>query len=143
MAFSTVTNHKRESEIIANVCITCKAELVVNVLGVLNRLADRIQHSDLGGTLAFLVLMSLDNDQGVYAFRTFRSWKAKADQESNRAALSFWQGSKDHNLRRESQVYCQNSTRDGFTMESQKFRAAFSSLPEVRSAQVDASNLTN
>lgn len=102
------TNEKKECEIMVDVRINCKADARDRVLSKLNTLSQSLIKSDWAGTLTFLVLKSLDNDQGIRIFQRFESWKAKADLESAQTVLEFWLTSKDDILSMESQVYVPN-----------------------------------
>lgn len=101
-------NDKRECQIMVDVRISCKAEARETVLSKLNLLSTSLKKSNLQGTLTFMVLKSLDSDQGIRLFERFQSWDSKADHESTREVLDFWLTSKDDLLSMESQVYVPN-----------------------------------
>jgi len=102
-------NDKRECEVMVDVRITCNdSETRAKVLGKLSSLAEDIAHSSMRGTLTFLVLKSLDKDQGVRVFQRFESWKALTEQTGSKAVLDFWLGSKEEVMSMESQCYVPN-----------------------------------
>lgn len=101
---------KRDAAIMVDTRITTKDTRAREVvLGKLLDLVETISENDLSGTLTFMVLKSLDNDNGIRIFQRFASWEAQSTHARNATVLDFWLGSKEEIAGMESQTYVPTS----------------------------------